>query len=92
LLQQVNRDTLKFAMKASAVEVDGVWRDVYKDPVTDKGKSSKRGRLGLYENRGRFFTQTETPNLKNQLREVYRDGVLLVDDDLASIRARAKIL
>lgn len=44
LLQDVNRDTLKFAMKVSAAEVDGEWRDVYKDPITDPGKVSKKGR------------------------------------------------
>jgi nicotinamide phosphoribosyltransferase len=47
LLQQVNRDTLKFAMKCSAAKVNGEWRDVYKDPVTDKGKKSKRGILAV---------------------------------------------
>ena len=47
LLQNVNRDTLKFAMKASAIEIGGHWSDVYKDPVTDAGKRSKRGRLAL---------------------------------------------
>lgn len=45
LLQMVNRDTQKFAMKCSAAYVDGKWVDVFKDPVTDKGKRSKRGRF-----------------------------------------------
>lgn len=44
LLQQCNRDTFKFAMKASAARVNGEWRDVYKSPATDKNKVSKRGR------------------------------------------------
>lgn len=35
LLQQINRDTLGFAMKCSALKVSGYWRDVYKDPATD---------------------------------------------------------
>lgn len=43
LLQGVNRDTQKFAMKASAALVDGEWVDIYKDPITDIGKASKRG-------------------------------------------------
>lgn len=45
LLQQVNRDTQKFAYKCSAVEKDGEWMDVYKDPITDPGKRSMAGRL-----------------------------------------------
>ena len=47
LLQKINRDTMKFAMKASAAKVDGLWRDVYKDPITDTGKRSKKGRLAV---------------------------------------------
>ena len=38
LMQQLNRDTLKCAFKASYAEVDGTPRNVYKDPVTDPGK------------------------------------------------------
>lgn len=44
LMQNVNRDTCKFAIKVSAININGEWRDVYKDPVTDKGKTSLRGR------------------------------------------------
>jgi nicotinamide phosphoribosyltransferase len=44
LLQQPNRDTLRFAMKCNAVQdADGVWQDVYKKPATDITKSSKAG-------------------------------------------------
>lgn len=55
LLQMVNRDTCKFAMKCSAVgiaQADGwlEWRDVYKDPITDSGKTSLRGRFRVIKN------------------------------------------
>lgn len=48
LNQCVNRDTERFAGKCSAACIDGVWKDVYKDPVTsnrkgDFTKASKRG-------------------------------------------------
>jgi nicotinamide phosphoribosyltransferase len=43
LLQNCTRDTLRFAMKASAIRVDGDWHEVFKDPITDPGKASKRG-------------------------------------------------
>jgi len=52
LLQQLDRDTQKFAFKCSSITTDGVEKDVWKDPVTDKGKASKRGRFnnhGLVE-------------------------------------------
>jgi nicotinamide phosphoribosyltransferase len=45
LLQQLNRDTQRFALKCSAARIDGRWIEVYKQPVTDPGKLSKRGRL-----------------------------------------------
>lgn len=52
LLQIVNRDTMKFAMKCSAVEIEDLgWIDVFKDPITDKGKSSKKGIVGGFTDR-----------------------------------------
>ena len=89
LLQNVNRDTLKFAMKASAIEIDGRWSDVYKDPVTDRGKRSKRGRLALVRDGGWRTVRKETVDARdNALRAVYRNGELLVDEPFDTIRAR----
>jgi nicotinamide phosphoribosyltransferase len=48
LLQKVNRDTCKFAIKCSAAKVDGQWRDVQKNPL-DSTKKSKAGKLELYQ-------------------------------------------
>lgn len=63
LLQMVNRDTYKFAMKASAALVDGKWVDVYKQPKTDGGKTSKYGRLNLVQREtGEFETHAESEN------------------------------
>jgi len=56
LLQIVNRDDQKFAMKCSAALVDGTWVDVFKDPITDKGKQSKKGRLKLKKYNVRYAT------------------------------------
>ena len=50
LLQQLDRDTQRFALKCSAAKVDGVWIDVSKNPITDPGKRSKAGRLMLQRN------------------------------------------
>merc|ERR1719215_2042601 len=47
LLQKVNRDTFKCAFKCSEITVNGETREVFKDPITDKGKASKKGRLTL---------------------------------------------
>jgi nicotinamide phosphoribosyltransferase len=50
LLQKLDRDTLKFAMKANAIRVNGEWRDIWKKPATDSGKDSKAGQLALILN------------------------------------------
>jgi nicotinamide phosphoribosyltransferase len=47
LLQKVNRDTFKCAFKCSEITIDGKVREVFKDPITDSGKASKKGRLVL---------------------------------------------
>lgn len=94
LLQKLDRDTLKFAMKASAICINGSWQDVYKDPVTDPGKQSKRGRLALVRNDdGRLQTmrEEELGRRDNLLRSVYRNGELLIDETFNEVRNRAAL-
>ena len=78
LLQAVGRDDFRFAMKASAICVDGIWRDVYKDPVSDVGKRSKKGRLALTESFETLRVE-ELGDRENLLKAVFRDGKLLKD-------------
>jgi nicotinamide phosphoribosyltransferase len=61
LLQQLDRDTQKFAMKCSAAQINGEWVDVFKDPITDSGKASKKGRVTLWTSGGEFQTSVEQP-------------------------------
>lgn len=94
LLQQVNRDTLRFAMKADAIEdVDGVWHDVSKAPSTDLSKSSKAGRQAVVVENGVLVARRKdlTPEALDQLRPVWRNGTLLVEDTLGIIRERADL-
>jgi nicotinamide phosphoribosyltransferase len=56
LLQQVNRDTQKFAMKASAICINGKWQDVWKQPEGDTSKASKRGKLALIKEHSGYRT------------------------------------
>ncbi len=96
MLQKVNRDTLKFAYKTSAIVVDGKLRDVYKQPITDAGKTSKKGRLDLVKDEsGEYKTirlpDTETLSAEgSQLRTVYENGELLMDDSLTEKRKRTQ--
>jgi nicotinamide phosphoribosyltransferase len=90
LLQKVNRDTMKFAFKCSAACVNGEWRNVMKDPVTDEGKRSKAGRLKLIrDERGLRTTAYEDNNFLNELVPVFCDGRVLASYDLESVRERA---
>ena len=92
LLQKVDRDTQRFAYKASAGLIDGAYRGIYKDPVTDPGKRSKDGVLDLVQEGGRMVTRAyrtfDTDFPGSLLRTVYRDGELLVRDTLDVIRGR----
>lgn len=92
LLQKVDRDTFSWAMKASAIGIDGRWRDVYKEPVTDRGKGSKRGRLALirdHETGFRTVPLDACPETENLLRPVFVNGRLVATASFAEIRARA---
>jgi nicotinamide phosphoribosyltransferase len=90
LLQQVNRDTQKFAMKASAVNVNGVWRDIYKAPAGDPSKRSKAGRLCLVREEGEYMTvPAEGHQWRDQLVEVWREGELRSDWTFAEVRERS---
>jgi len=93
LLQDCNRDTQKFAFKASYAEVNGVGRDVFKMPATAHWKSSKKGRLVLLNEDGAYSTEQETYGNKNQdqLVEVFNNGDLMVDYCLDEIRERAAL-
>ena len=91
LLQKVDRDTQKFAMKCSAACINGEWVDVYKDPITDSGKKSKRGRLDLVKVDGEYKTIREGEiNLPSELETVYEYGNFS-NQTIKEIRERAKL-
>lgn len=94
LLQKVNRDTLKMAYKCSAMQIAGEWKDVYKDPITDKGKKSKKGRVKLYDCGGGVYDTTARipdvrwDNHRDAMVTYFENGNILVDDNLDAIRER----
>lgn len=93
LLQKVNRDTCRFAFKCSAIEIDGVWSGVMKDPVTDHGKKSKSGRLKLVRSGATVATVTEEQSSEaSLLTPVFENGRLLIDQSFADIRTRAAVV
>lgn len=95
LLQIVNRDDQKFAMKCSAARINGKWVDVFKDPITDMGKRSKRGQLILVEDNGLYVThKVDDVDYKynmDQLEYVFEDGDILSEYTFDEVRENAKI-
>lgn len=92
LLQKVNRDTCKFAMKANAVKIGGQWRDIFKDPVTDRGKRSKKGRLAVIatESGGHeTISASDLGDRDNLLEVVFRNGKLTREISFEEVRANA---
>lgn len=98
LLQKVNRDTERFAFKCSAQEREGVWHDVYKDPI-DGNKKSKRGRLELVYNEQHDTYHTARGDgelwLDNDeqavLETVFENGVVMRSEDFQAVRDRAAV-
>jgi nicotinamide phosphoribosyltransferase len=98
LLQQVDRDTQKFAMKCSSAQINGEWIDVQKDPITDSGKKSKAGRVTLWKIGGEFVSAVDQPKgwfdrgfgpATEVLQEVFRDGKLVKEYTFEEVRANA---
>ena len=99
LLQQVDRDTQKFAMKCSSAEINGEWVDVQKDPITDSGKKSKAGRVTLWKGGSEWVSAVDQPKgwfdkgfgpFEEMLEEVYRDGKLVKEITFDQVRANAR--
>ncbi|TYC63421.1 nicotinate phosphoribosyltransferase [Rhodobacterales bacterium] len=92
MLQRINRDTMRFAMKANAMETgSGEWADVSKKPATDPGKASKAGRQAVVSVDG-TLAATRLDDIaegEDRLQTVYRNGELLTEWSFEDVRARA---
>jgi len=98
LLQKLNRDTLKFAFKCSFAVIDNESIEVYKDPITDQVKKSKKGKLALHEKNGSYETIQHAQTAQNGeiescdiLVPIFENGTLLIDQSLEEIRLRAQL-
>jgi len=94
LLQKLDRDTQKCAFKCSSVVINGVEKAIYKQPITDQGKNSKKGRLSLeLLDDGSYRTVEEGKGdpSKDLLVTVFENGRLIKDYSLKEIRERAEI-
>lgn len=93
LLQKLNRDTQKFAFKCSSATINGETVNVYKSPVGDMGKASKKGKLALLnEGHGYFTEYLYWKNKQDDLLvEVFRNGEILKEYSFNEIRERASV-
>lgn len=90
--QYQTRDSLGFAMKATYVEINGVGKAIYKDPITDSGtKKSAKGLLRVEKESNNFrlydYQSTEEEKL-GELSTVYLDGHIVMPQSITTIRNR----
>ena len=100
LLQKVDRDTQKFALKCSYAEISGRGVDVQKHPVELDGhgnlrpsfKTSKSGRLCLVSGPSGLHTVREDshPAGPDLLEPVFENGRLLKQEQFERVRQRAR--
>lgn len=87
----IDRDTCKFAFKASNMTISGIDYSIAKDPITDAGKRSKRGRLALVKDDNNLYSTVHPLDTsEDQLRLIYEDGGLYNMESLAQIRERLR--
>ncbi|TAG36256.1 MAG: nicotinate phosphoribosyltransferase [Polaromonas sp.] len=90
--QGVTRDTFGWAVKSTSGVVNGERRELFKDPATDNGtKRSAKGLLRV-EQEGNDFVlydqQSPEQEAQGALQTVFRDGKLLREESLSTIRQR----
>lgn len=99
LLQKVDRDTQKFALKCSSAVINGLEIAVEKSPtemdaqgnITPSFKKSKGGRLKLVKINGTFKTVNEQEHLElaDELHTVFENGKLLNTITFEQVKANA---
>jgi|TARA_R110001632_G_scaffold60284_3_gene146400 nicotinamide phosphoribosyltransferase len=90
--QHLTRDTFGFAIKATWGQVNGQGREIFKDPITDKGdKKSAAGLLRIEETENGFeLFDRQTPEQEQQgaLDIVFENGKIIKETSFADIKAK----
>lgn len=91
--QYASRDSLGFAIKATACVVNGELKEIFKHPKTDDGtKNSLKGLIAVYQDvNGVYYAEDQvTPEVESGgcLETVFEDGVLKKEYTLKEIRQR----
>lgn len=91
--QYNTRDTFGYALKSTLCVIDGVEKQIFKNPKTDDGtKKSQKGRVAVLKDGNTYIVRdglSLDDTIKgDMLREVFRNGTLLIDENFSDIRAR----
>ncbi|XP_077328183.1 nicotinamide phosphoribosyltransferase [Lithobates pipiens] len=94
LLQKLTRDLLNCSFKCSYVVTNGLGVNVFKDPVADPNKRSKKGRLSIHKTANSFVTLEEGkgdleeygPDL---LHTVFKNGKIITCYSFDDVRSNA---
>lgn len=91
--QYASRDSLGFAVKATACVINGELREIFKHPKTDDGtKNSLKGLIAVYQDEnGKYYAKDQVSEKEEQggcLGTVFLNGVLTKDYSLSEIRER----
>lgn len=94
--QYNTRDTFGFALKSTLCVINGVEKQIFKDPKTDNGiKKSQKGKVAVLKD-GDTLKVVDGLSLHDkisgdQLRTVFEDGQLIIDENFKDIRARLNV-
>lgn len=84
-----SRDSLGFAVKATACTINGKLIEIYKHPKTDDGtKNSLKGLIRIEEENGKYVAYDQDAELQGCLKTVFVDGELVREYSLSEIRER----
>ena len=87
-----SRDSLGFAVKATACKINGELKEIFKQPKTDDGtKNSLKGLITIYEENGTYVAKdcvSEAEEMEGALEPVFVNGSLVQDYSLSEIRER----
>ncbi len=91
--QYNTRDTFGFAIKSTACIINGVEKQIFKDPKTDDGiKKSQKGKVHVYKSGGKIvFSDGHDLNSElstDLLQPIFEDGRMLNEQTFAQIRTR----
>lgn len=91
-LANSSRDSYGLAIKSTYTQVSGKAVELFKNPKTSSFKKSAKGLLRVDKDaKGEFVLkdqQTWEQEAGGELRTVFKDGILLIDEDFATIRRR----